>query len=72
MPFNMSPQNMTMPQMAGKQHSTMTENPIPTWTEVRATVPQTIDASMIANAICKNFEVQLKLVDSPVYIKAYP
>lgn len=57
MPFNMSPQNMTVPQMAGIRHSTMTENPIPTWTEVRMTAPQTIDANMIANSICKHFGV---------------
>ena len=71
MPFNMSPQNMTMPQMDGKQHSTMTENPIPTWTEVRTAGPQTIDAIMIAKGIGKTFDVELKSLDSPVYIKAY-
>lgn len=35
MPFLMSLQNMKGPQTIGKQHSTMTENPIPTWIEAR-------------------------------------
>lgn len=35
MSFLMSLQNMKGPQTIGKQHSTMTENPIPTWIEAR-------------------------------------
>ncbi|KAG5060127.1 hypothetical protein JHK87_001156 [Glycine soja] len=58
--------------MAGRQHSTMIENPIPTWDEARTTTLQTIDPNMIADAIRKHFRVKLEPVDGPVYRKPYP
>lgn len=72
MSFYELPQTIMIPQTNGKQHSTMIKNPIPTWTGVRMTAPQTIDPDMIADAIHKHFGVQLKPFDRPEYKKPYP
>jgi len=58
--------------MVGKQHSTLMENPIPTWTKARTNSPQTVNANKIAKEIHKHFGVQLKSINMPVYRKPYP